>query len=77
VGRWRLAKRIPALKAQSTAERVVPVLYVAATAYVSIALAIYKPAYTIPGLAIVALGIPAFFLFRRRSGTSAPSAPSP
>ena len=34
--------------------------------YVTIALAIYKPAYTIPGLVIVALGVPAFFLFRRK-----------
>ena len=32
----------------------------------SIALALYKPAYTIPGLVIVAVGVPAFFLFRRK-----------
>ena len=66
VGRWRLARTIPVLSPQSPADRIVPVLYVAATAYVSIALAIYKPAYTLPGLAIVAIGVPAFFLFRRK-----------
>ena len=66
VGRWRLARTIPVLSPQSLADRIVPALYVSATAYVSIALAIYKPAYTLPGLAIVAIGVPAFFLFRRK-----------
>jgi APA family basic amino acid/polyamine antiporter len=74
VGRWRLARTIPALEARTAAERIVPVLYVAATAYVSIALALYKPTYTVPGLLIVALGVPAFFVFRRRNGAPAPSA---
>ena len=68
VGRWRLARTLPTLRATSLPERLVPVLYVAATAYVSIALALYKPAYTVPGLVIVALGIPAFILFRRQAG---------
>jgi len=66
VGRWKLARTLPVLAPQSAADRIVPALYVAATAYVSIALAIYKPAYTVPGLVIVAVGVPAFFLFRRR-----------
>ena len=66
VGRWKLARTNPALAPQSLADRVVPVLYVAATVYVTIALAIYKPTYTVPGLVIVALGVPAFFLFRRK-----------
>ena len=74
VGRWRLARTVPALEARTAAERIVPVLYVAATAYVSIALALYKPTYTVPGLLIVALGVPAFFLFRRRNGAPAPGA---
>ncbi|MFI5181732.1 MAG: APC family permease [Thermoanaerobaculia bacterium] len=74
VGRWRLARKIPALEARSAAERVVPILYVAATAYVSIALAIYKPTYTLPGLGIVVLGIPAFYIFRRRNGAASSSA---
>jgi APA family basic amino acid/polyamine antiporter len=66
VGRWKLARTVPALAPRSLTDRVVPVLYVAATLYVTVALAIYKPAYTVPGLVIVALGVPAFFLFRRR-----------
>ncbi|MGE5344582.1 MAG: APC family permease [Acidithiobacillales bacterium] len=68
VGRWQLARTIPSLEAATPAERIVPALYVCATTYVSIALAIYKPAYTVPGLLIVALGIPAFLLFRRQAG---------
>jgi basic amino acid/polyamine antiporter, APA family len=67
VGRWKLARTIPALAPRSLGDRIVPVLYVVATGYVTIALALYKPAYTIPGLAIVALGVPAYFLFRRKT----------
>jgi APA family basic amino acid/polyamine antiporter len=66
VGRWKLARTNPALAPKSWADRIIPVLYVAATVYVAIALAIYKPTYTIPGLVIVALGIPAFYFFRKR-----------
>ena len=67
VGRWKLARTIPALAPRSFADRIVPVLYVAATLYVTVALALYKPTYTIPGLVIVALGVPAFFLLRRKT----------
>ncbi len=66
VGRWKLARTNPALAPRSLLDHIVPVLYVAATAYVTVSLALYKPTYTVPGLAIVALGIPAFFLFRRK-----------
>jgi APA family basic amino acid/polyamine antiporter len=66
VGRWKLARTNPALAPRSLGDRVIPVLYVVATGYVTIALALYKPTYTIPGLVIVALGVPAFFLFRRK-----------
>ena len=66
VGRWKLARTNPALAAKSWADRIVPVLYVAATVYVSLALAIYKPTYTVPGLIIVALGIPAFYFFKKQ-----------
>jgi basic amino acid/polyamine antiporter, APA family len=65
-GRWRLARTNPALAPTSWADRVVPVLYVAATAYVTIALVVFKPAFTVSGLAIVALGIPAYFFFKAR-----------
>lgn len=66
VGRWKLARTNRAVAPRSLADRIVPVLYVVATGYVTIALALYKPAYTIPGLVIVALGVPAYFLFRRK-----------
>ena len=65
-GRWKLARSNPALAPRSWADTVVPILYVVATAYVAIALAIYKPTYTVPGLVIVALGVPAFFAFKAR-----------
>ncbi|MEO8587698.1 MAG: amino acid permease, partial [Acidobacteriota bacterium] len=67
VGRWKLARTIPALAPRSFLDRLVPVLYVVATGYVTIALALYKPYYTVPGLVIVALGVPAFYLFRRKT----------
>ena len=70
VGRWKLARTNPALAPRSLLDRIVPVLYVAATGYVTVALALYKPTYTVPGLVIVALGVPAFFLFRRTSAGS-------
>jgi APA family basic amino acid/polyamine antiporter len=71
VGRWKLARTNPALAPRSLLDRLVPVLYVAATGYVTVALALYKPTYTVPGLVIVALGVPAFFLFRRKKPASA------
>ncbi|HEX2798374.1 MAG TPA: amino acid permease [Thermoanaerobaculia bacterium] len=40
--------------------------YVIATVYVTIALVVFKPTFTVRGLVIVALGVPAFFLFRRK-----------
>ena len=66
VGRWKLAKDNPALAPKTWADRIVPALYVAATLYVAVALAIYKPTYTVPGLAIVALGVPAYLFFKSR-----------
>jgi len=66
VGRWKLARTVPALAPRSFGDRVIPVLYVIATAYVTIALVIFKPTFTVRGLVLVALGVPAFFLFRRK-----------
>jgi APA family basic amino acid/polyamine antiporter len=66
VGRWKLARTNPALAPRSVADRVIPVLYVIATVYVTIALVVFKPTFTVRGLVIVALGVPAFFLFRRK-----------
>jgi APA family basic amino acid/polyamine antiporter len=66
VGRWKLAQTNPALAPRSLADRVIPVLYVIATVYVTIALVVFKPTFTVRGLVIVALGVPAFFLFRKK-----------
>ncbi len=66
VGRWKLARTNPALAPRSLADRVIPVLYVIATVYVTIALVVFKPTFTVRGLVIVALGVPAFFLFRKK-----------
>jgi APA family basic amino acid/polyamine antiporter len=69
-GRWKLARTNPIFAPKTWADKVVPVLYVAATLYVTVALAIYKPAYTVPGLVIVALGVPAYYFFKARSATA-------
>jgi APA family basic amino acid/polyamine antiporter len=42
-----------------------PVLYVLATGFICVDLLIKKPVYTWPGLIIVALGVPVYYLWRR------------
>jgi APA family basic amino acid/polyamine antiporter len=46
---------------------VVPALYILTTVVIMIILLIYKPRYTFPGLIIVLIGIPVFYLWRRKS----------
>ncbi len=46
---------------------VIPALYILATITIMIILLIYKPKYTFPGLIIVIIGIPVFYLWRRYS----------
>ncbi|HQQ77916.1 MAG TPA: amino acid permease [Thermoanaerobaculia bacterium] len=72
-GRWKLARTNPALAPKTLMDRVVPVLYVIATLYVTVALALYKPTFTVPGLVIVALGIPAFYFFKSRQAPAPPA----
>ena len=48
-----------------------PGLYIAMAAFISVVLLRYKPQYTWPGLVIVLLGIPVFFLWRGRLNTKA------
>jgi basic amino acid/polyamine antiporter, APA family len=43
----------------------IPALYIITTLTIMIILLIYKPDYTFPGLAIVLLGIPVFFLWKK------------
>jgi APA family basic amino acid/polyamine antiporter len=48
---------------------VVPALYILTTITIMVILLIYKPAYTFPGLGIVILGIPVFYLWRKFNST--------
>ncbi len=49
---------------------VLPGLYVAMAAWICIVLLRYKPQYTWPGLIIVLMGIPVFYLWSRRAKTA-------
>ncbi|HUX58817.1 MAG TPA: amino acid permease [Bacteroidales bacterium] len=44
---------------------VIPAIYVLTTLFIMVILLIYKPNYTFPGLGIVLLGIPVFYLWRK------------
>jgi APA family basic amino acid/polyamine antiporter len=44
---------------------VVPALYILTTTFIMVILLIYKPNYTFPGLVIVLLGIPVYFLWKK------------
>ncbi len=46
---------------------VLPALYIAAAGLIEVLLLLYKPNYTWPGLIIVLLGLPVYFLWRARS----------
>lgn len=46
---------------------VVPAIYIFTTLFIMIILLIYKPDYTFPGLVIVLIGIPVFYIWRRYS----------
>jgi APA family basic amino acid/polyamine antiporter len=67
-GVFRLRKRRP------NAERpyrafgypLVPALYIVCATVILVILFVYRPATTIPGVLIVLIGIPAYFLFRMR-----------
>jgi APA family basic amino acid/polyamine antiporter len=45
---------------------VLPLIYIAAAGLIEILLLLYKPNYTWPGLIIVLLGIPVYFLWRKK-----------
>lgn len=44
---------------------VVPALYILGAAFILIILFVYQPATTLPGIAIVLLGVPVYYLFKR------------
>lgn len=52
---------------------VIPALYIIIAVCIMIDLLIYKPDYTWPGLIIVVVGIPVYFLWKRNSGSNARS----
>jgi APA family basic amino acid/polyamine antiporter len=45
-----------------------PIIYWVVVGFIEINLLIYKPLYTWPGLIIVFLGVPVYFLWRRFGG---------
>lgn len=48
---------------------VLPALYIALAAWISVVLLRYKPQYTWPGLLLVVLGVPVYLLWKRRGAT--------
>lgn len=53
---------------------VLPALYIVMAAVICIILLIYKPQYTWPGVGIVLLGIPVYFIWRKITGKSTEAA---
>ncbi len=66
VGSWKLRATVPALAPRGLADRVVPAVYVALVLFVCVGEIAVKPAYPLWSLAIVASGVPAYHVFRRR-----------
>jgi APA family basic amino acid/polyamine antiporter len=50
---------------------VTPIVYIVGASSILVCLAVYRPATTWPGFAIVALGVPVYFHFRRKSSAPA------
>ena len=50
---------------------VLPAIYIVMALFIDVVLLRYKPQYTWPGLCIVLLGIPVYFLWRSRAKLSA------
>jgi APA family basic amino acid/polyamine antiporter len=48
----------------------VPILYILSAAVILVVLLIYRPATTVPGVIIVLLGVPVYFLFKSRASSS-------
>jgi APA family basic amino acid/polyamine antiporter len=48
---------------------VLPAFYIAAAGLIEILLLLYKPNYTFPGLVIVLLGVPVYYIWRPKQGT--------
>ena len=50
---------------------VLPAIYILLALFIDVVLLLYKPQYTWPGLIIVLLGIPVFFLWSRAGSADA------
>jgi APA family basic amino acid/polyamine antiporter len=48
---------------------VLPAMYILIAAVIEILLLLYKPNFTFPGLGIVLLGVPVYYIWRRKEGT--------
>ena len=48
---------------------VIPLLYILLASFICIVLLMYKPAYTWPGLIIVLIGIPVYYILKKRGYT--------
>jgi APA family basic amino acid/polyamine antiporter len=46
---------------------VLPAIYIVAASLIEVLLLLYKPNYTWPGLIIVLLGLPVYFVWRRNT----------
>ena len=73
VGLFVLRKKWPAAPRpyRAVGYPVLPALYIVMAAWICIVLLRYKPQYTWPGLVLVLIGIPVYFLWSRRSASHA------
>jgi len=51
-----------------------PILFIVMAGFIEFVLLLYKPQYTWPGLIIVLLGLPVYYLWRRFGAQSEPGA---
>jgi APA family basic amino acid/polyamine antiporter len=49
---------------------VLPAIYIAAAGLIEVLLLLYKPSYTWPGLILVLMGVPVYYLWRRKERTA-------
>jgi basic amino acid/polyamine antiporter, APA family len=72
VGIFVLRRRAPEIERPYKAwgYPVVPIAYIAAAVVMMLVLLVYKPLYTWPGLLIVVLGAPIYFIWRKRTRTA-------
>ena len=63
---------MPSVPFKAVGYPVIPVIYIIAVLFIMIVLAVYKPLYTWPGLIIVALGIPVYFIWKKAKALDLP-----